>query len=121
MISDTLSLAFLGSMTLLLGALALAGGLPFYPQFLLLYSLAFLCVSLMVYAGTRWGRLRPQMLYVVSTLTAAGIMLVCLAWVMKNSFGKIIPLSFLLFLGTVLLPYLTANGLAYLLVVRQKA
>jgi len=111
---DTLLLAFTGAVILLLlSALALAGGLPFYPYFLLMYTVAFAFVALMVYAGTQWVGMHPRLLYLVSTFVATGSMLVCLAQLLKDSFGKIIPLSFLLLLGTVLLPYLVANAAAY--------
>ncbi|RZK23868.1 MAG: hypothetical protein EOO63_17470 [Hymenobacter sp.] len=120
MIRDVVSLAFSGATMMLLGALAFAGGLPFYPQFLLLYSLAFLFVILIVYAGAHWLRLRPLVLYVISTLLAAGGIALCLAWVLKKSLGQIVPLTFLLLSGTVLLPYLVANMGAYWLVIRNK-
>jgi hypothetical protein len=120
MMRDALSLAFSGATMLLLGALVFAGGLPFYPQFLLLHSVAFLFVSLAVYAGAQWLHLRPRMLYLISTVLAAGSMAVCLAWVLKGSLGQIVPLTFLLLLSTVLLPYLIANAGAYWLVVKNK-
>ena len=120
MIRDTLFLAFAGSAVSLLGTLAFAGGLPFYPYFLLLHSLAFVFVALVVYAGKQQVRLLPQTLYKVATLVASGGMLVCLAWVMKNSLGEIIPLSFLIFLATVLLPYLITNAGAYWLITKKK-
>jgi hypothetical protein len=113
MMRDIVLLAFAIAIVLLLGALAVAGGIPFYPYFLLLYSLAFAFVALLMYAGARWLRLRSQLLYSISVLITAGGISVFLAQVMQTSFEEVKPLGFLIFLSTVLLPYVVANVVAY--------
>ena len=110
MLHNTVHLAFVGAVALLVGILVATDGFIFFLPILFLYTLAFLFVSLVVNVGAHWPHLRPQLLYSVATLIAASSMLLLSVWMLKQSTGITQP-GF--WIGVVLLPYLVANAAAY--------